>query len=103
MTRRNSWPETVSAFAVGIGVGAALGLLFAPRSGEDTRDYIVGGAKDKLDEVVGGAEDKLDEVVAKGRKWVRRAEQGVDDAKERVMDAAHAGERAYREAKNSAS
>jgi len=90
--RRNSWPETVSAFAVGIGVGAALGLLFAPRSGEDTRDYIVGGAQ-----------DKLDEAVATGRKWARRAEQGVDNAKERVTDAAQAGERAYREAKNTAS
>jgi gas vesicle protein len=101
--RRNSWPETVSAFAVGIGVGAALGLLFAPRSGEDTRDYIVGGAQDKLDEVVGDAQDKLDDVVAKGRKWARRAEQSVDVAKERVMDAAQAGERAYREAKNTAS
>lgn len=92
MMRRNSWPETLSAFAVGMGVGAALGLLFAPHSGEDTRDFIVGGAQ-----------DKLDEIAAKGRKWARRAEKSVDDAKERVLDAAQAGERAYREAKNTAS
>jgi hypothetical protein len=89
--RKNGWSETVSIFAVGMGVGAAVALLFAPRSGEETRDYLVGGAQNKLD----GA-------VETGRKWARRAEQGVDDAKERVREAAQAGERAYREAKTTA-
>ncbi len=90
--RRNGWSGTVSVLAIGMGIGAALGILFAPGSGEETRDYLVGGAQDKLDEAVGA-----------GRKWARRAEQSVDDAKERVRDAAEAGERAYREAKNTAS
>jgi gas vesicle protein len=90
--RKKGWSETVSVLAVGMGIGAALGILFAPRSGEETRDYLVGGAQ-----------DKLDEAVETGRKWARRAEQTVDDAKERVREAAQAGERAYRETKSTAS
>ncbi len=30
----------VSFFLAGIGVGALIGILFAPKSGEDTRDYL---------------------------------------------------------------
>ena len=31
----------VTYFLVGLGVGALVGILFAPKSGEDTREYIV--------------------------------------------------------------
>ena len=97
--RKLRWQETASAFVIGIGVGAALGILFAPQSGEDTRDQIAGGAQDTLD----GA-------VSTGRKWVRRAprsvddatdyvKKNVDDATDYVKDAAGEGQRAYREAK----
>ena len=30
MTTKHNWTESISAFAVGVGVGAALGMLFAP-------------------------------------------------------------------------
>ena len=30
----------VSYFLVGLGVGALMGVLFAPKSGEDTREYL---------------------------------------------------------------
>jgi gas vesicle protein len=89
--KRTGWPETVSAFLVGIGVGAAIGILFAPQSGEDTRDYLVGTAQ-----------AKLDEAVSTGQKWVNRAKRNVDDATDYVKDAADAGQRAYRDAAKSA-
>jgi gas vesicle protein len=97
---RNRWPETVSAFVIGIGVGAALGVLFAPQSGEDTRDYLIGTAKDGIDQAVGTARDGMDQVTATGRKWARRAQQTVEDARSQVQDAAEQGEKAYRTAKN---
>jgi len=97
---KNSWPETISAFVIGIGVGAALGVLFAPQSGEETRDYLVGTAKDGLDQAVGTARDGVDQITATGRKWARRAQQTVDDARSQVQDAAEQGEKAFRQAKN---
>jgi gas vesicle protein len=97
--RKMRWQETASAFVIGIGVGAALGILFAPQSGEDTRDQLADGAQ-----------DTLDEAVSSGRKWIRRAKRNVDDATDYVKknvddvtdfvkDAAGEGQRAYREAK----
>jgi len=92
MNRRMRWTESISAFVVGLGVGAALGVLFAPRSGDDTREYIMEGAKDAVD----GA-------VAAGQKLTQRAQQGIDEVKGRVRQATEVGEQAFREAKNSSS
>jgi gas vesicle protein len=89
MKARYNWTESISAFAVGVGVGAALGVLFAPRSGSDTRDYLVESAQEQLD----GA-------IAVGHKITQRAQDGIDQVKSHVRHAADVGERAYREAKN---
>ena len=52
MSGRMKWAGSVSAFAVGLGVGAAIGVLFSPASGDDTRDYLLAGANDGLDRAV---------------------------------------------------
>jgi gas vesicle protein len=92
MSGRMKWAGSVSAFAAGLGIGAALGVLFAPASGEDTREYILESAKDGVD----GA-------VAAGQKLTRSAQQGIDEAKGRVRQAREVGEQAFREAKSSSS
>jgi gas vesicle protein len=92
MKARHNWTDSISAFAVGVGVGAALGVLFAPRSGNDTRDYLVETAHEQLD----GA-------IAAGHKLTQRAQEGIDQIKGQVRQAADVGERAYREAKSGAS
>jgi gas vesicle protein len=92
MIHRMRWTESISAFVVGLGVGAALGVLFAPRSGDDTREYILKSAKDGVD----GA-------IAAGQTLTERAQQGIDEAKGRVRQAKEVGEQAFREAKNSSS
>ena len=97
---RNRWPQAISAFVIGMGVGAALGVLFAPQSGEDTRDYLVGTAKDGLDQAVGTARDGVDRVSSAGRKWVRRAQETAEDARDQVQDAAEQAGKAFRTAKN---
>jgi gas vesicle protein len=89
MSRKN-WPEITSAFAIGLGVGAILGLVFAPQSGEDTRALL----REK-------AEDGIDEAVAGGKKVARRARAAADNAREFVDQAVEAGQGAYREARNS--
>jgi gas vesicle protein len=92
MKTANRWTESISVFAVGVGVGAALGVLFAPRSGNDTRDLLAETAQEQLD----GA-------IAAGHKLTQRAQDGIDQIKGQVRQAAAVGERAYREAKNSSS
>jgi gas vesicle protein len=95
MSGRNRWAGSVSAisvFAVGVGVGAALGVLFAPQSGDELRDSITEGAL-----------DGIDGVIAAGQKVTRRGQQGIERAKDQARQAADVAERAFREAKNSAS
>jgi gas vesicle protein len=87
MTAKHNWTESVSAFAVGVGVGAALGVLFAPRSGSDTRAFLVENAQEQLD----GA-------IAVGHKVTQRAQEGIDQIKSEVRQATDVGGRAYRDA-----
>ena len=89
LSDKNGRGPSVSVFVMGLGLGAALGILFAPRSGADTRNYISGSAKDGLDGAMTAAQ-----------KLTRRAKQSVNRAKDRVSHAREVGERAYRETKN---
>jgi gas vesicle protein len=86
------WTESVSALALGLGVGAALGLLFAPRSGRDTRDSVIDSARETLD----GA-------TAAGAALGQHAKDSIDQVKGQVKKAIEVGDRAYREAKSSSS
>jgi gas vesicle protein len=63
----------VAFFLVGCGVGAAVALLFAPQSGEETRKRIAGKA-----------EEGRDYVVNRGREFGRQASEMVDQGKELI-------------------
>jgi gas vesicle protein len=83
----------VSYFIAGIGIGAAVALLFAPQSGERTRRQIA----DK-------AQDGRDYVAARGREIRRQAEDLVDQGKDlvnkqkaRLADVLESGKQAARE------
>jgi gas vesicle protein len=75
------WLRTVPTFLIGTGVGAALGLFLAPRSGEKTRRLL----KEK-------AQDGVDNVIARGKKVARRAQRAVGDAAREFVN--NAGETA---------
>jgi len=87
---QKNWPEITSAFAIGLGVGAIVGMMWAPNSGEETRALL----REK-------AQGGIDEAVAQGKKVARRAQRATDTAREFVTDAVEAGQSAYKEARNS--
>jgi gas vesicle protein len=60
-------------FLAGFSVGAVVALLLAPRSGEETREFI--GKK---------AEEGRDYVTSKGKEFRRAAEDLVDKGKDLV-------------------
>jgi gas vesicle protein len=91
-TNHSKWSHPVVTLCVGLGVGALVGILLAPKSGEETREDIV-------DSVTDGVE----EIRARSAKVARGARRFVNEAKERLDDAAEAGTEAYREAKRSGS
>lgn len=72
--------QVFTAFALGIGIGAAFGILFAPRSGEETRDSILRGAR-----------ERLDDAMSTGRDYVQRAREGVEQVKGQVRDKVESG------------
>ena len=85
----------VAYFLAGMGLGAIVALLFAPRSGKETRDYIAQKA-----------EEGREYVTARGRELRTQAEQAVEKAKdvvakqkEQLSAALEAGKQAYQEEK----
>ncbi len=65
----------VSGFLVGSVIGAATALLFAPRSGEETRTEIRDKAVDLRDQATGTVKDTVSQVRSK-----------ASDVKDNVMD-----------------
>src|SRR5260370_33625496 len=87
--RRNTWSQVVSAFAIGLGAGAALGVLFAPQSGEDTRELLRGTAH-----------EGIDEAVDRGKTVIRRVRKNMGDAKDFVNEVADSAESGFRDRRN---
>lgn len=44
----NSTGRTAISFLIGLGIGAGIALLFAPKSGEDTREWISETAEEEI-------------------------------------------------------
>jgi gas vesicle protein len=104
MSKGTQWTESLAAFAVGIGIGAAVAVFFAPRSGRETREYLVNSAKDGLDNAVAAgqrvtrrAQDEIENVKDQVNDRVRQVKEQVREVKDQVRQATEAGERAYRE------
>jgi len=96
--RNNGWSSMITGIAIGIGVGAAMGILFAPQSGEETRDYLLGTAEDKLNDTRKHFSKVAQRVRKSGKDFVQQAQASVENAGEDLKDLADAGRRAYSEA-----
>ena len=83
-----------SYFFLGLGLGVAVGVLFAPKSGSETRDLLLTKADEGKDYVRRRAEelrDSANDAIDKGKNAVSRQ-------KDQLAAAVEAGKQAYRDA-----
>lgn len=81
-------------FLAGLGFGALMGVLYAPRSGRETRDALKNTAQEGSEYIkTRGREAK--ETVS---QWVDRGKDVVGQQKEKISAAIDATRQAYREA-----
>jgi gas vesicle protein len=81
-------------FFLGLGLGAALGILFAPQSGEETRRLL----KDKAEEGVDILKRRTADLQETAAEALDRTKQNLQRRKETLSAAVEAGRQAYREA-----
>ena len=84
----------LSSFLLGLGVGVGIGMLFAPKSGEETRKLI----QDKAGEGTEFIKQRGTEIKETAAEWVEKGKEVVSRQKDTLADAVEAGKQAYRDA-----
>ncbi len=117
----------IAWFLAGLGVGALVGILYAPKSGRETREDIASGAREgteylrnrtreaaqEVSALVDKSKEQVTEYVERGREavdrgraqWEEFVERGknlVADQTNRVTAAVDAGRQVYKTAANPA-
>ena len=83
----------ISYFFLGLGIGTAVGMLFAPKAGTETRDFLqtkMREGTDYLKREGQGLQESAMEPVERGRT--------LQNQLKNVVDAVNAGKQAYRKA-----
>lgn len=83
----------LSSFLLGLGVGVGIGMLFAPKSGQETRDLI----KNKAGEGTDYLKQRGTEMKQTASEWVDKGKEALGRQKENIADAMEAGRQAYRD------
>jgi len=83
-----------SYFFLGLGLGVAAGLLFAPKSGPETRDLI----RSKADEGKEYLRRRSNEVRDQAVDAFERSKSNVARQRDNLVAAVEAGKQAYRDA-----
>jgi gas vesicle protein len=83
--------DDFGSFLVGLGLGAVVGMLFAPQPGSETRGMIAGKAdqgREYMRQRSGGIRDSASELIERGREVVGRQ-------RDNLREALDAGKQAY--------
>ena len=81
-------------FLAGLGFGALLGVLYAPRSGRETRESLMNTAQEGREYIRTRGREARETV----NQWVDRGKDAVARGKEQFGSAVEATRQAYREA-----
>lgn len=115
-----------SWFLAGLGIGALIGVLYAPKAGKETRDDLISSARegteylkqrgreaaDQMGDLVDRGKTQVNEYVDRGKEYVERGRaqwdefvnqgrQFVGDQTNKVSAAVEAGKQAYQNTANS--
>src|SRR5579862_3774434 len=124
MSEDSSKIQGVAWFLAGLGVGALIGVLYAPKSGRETREDLAQGAREgseylrargrqaaeQMGQMVDKGKEQVNQYVGKGREmmdrgraqwedFVERGKNIVNDQATRVGAAVDAGREAYQTSK----
>jgi len=82
-----------SYFLLGLGIGVAVGILFAPKSGEETREFL----KDRAEEGKDYIKRKSGEIRETASGAIDKSRQSLERQKDQLRAAVEAGKQAYRD------
>lgn len=80
-------------FLAGLGLGALVGVLYAPRSGSETRDVLRARAEEGRDYM----RDRAEQARSQATQWADRGREVLNQQKEQFRAAYEAGRQAYQE------
>jgi len=81
-------------FLAGLGIGAAVGILYAPKSGGELRQQLREVAEDGTNQV----KERARQAREQAGSWADRGRDYLNQQKEQIRSAYEAGRQAYREA-----
>ncbi|MGD0499168.1 MAG: YtxH domain-containing protein [Bryobacteraceae bacterium] len=84
----------LSSFLLGLGVGIGIGMLFAPKSGQETREII----KNRAGEGTDFLKQRSADLKQTATEWVEKGKDAVSRQKDTIAEAVEAGRQAYRDA-----
>jgi gas vesicle protein len=85
--------KRISYFCLGLGIGVAVGILFAPKSGEETRQLL----RSKADESKDFLKQKSVELKDSAVELADKSKLALQRQKEQLAAAVDAGRQAYKE------
>jgi gas vesicle protein len=88
----------ISYFLVGLGIGTLVGILFAPKSGEETREYLAA----KADEGREYAQKKARELRERAEDLIERSKEIINREKGSIAAAVEAGKETYQRERSKA-
>ncbi len=81
-------------FLAGLGIGAAVGILYAPKSGDELRQQIREAAEDGRNSV----KERARQAREQAGTWAEKGRDYLNSQREQIRSAYEAGRQAYREA-----
>jgi gas vesicle protein len=81
-------------FLAGLGIGAAVGILYAPKPGDETRQRI----REVAEESSGVVRERARQAKEQAGGWVDKGREYLNQQRDQVRSAYEAGRQAYREA-----